>query len=269
MLDCMELEDRVLFSAAPLAMAVTPHGGAAGPGHVHPLGPHVAETNAHAALPRVAGQHALPSPPETNVVLIDSELTDSWQLIAAVAPGSKLFVYNSKTDTAAEVLKRVVAWADATGNRIDDLAILSHGVGGAFKLGNQWITATSLPQTAADWQRLSSVLAVGANIEIFGCNVAAAGSAGQSLLNCAGIRHSRGGLYFDRYHRRRRQLELEAASAGAKPSALAASAVPLNTALLANYGGVLATIAVDNTFGRYGLRRGEQPHVFAHGQQRQ
>ncbi len=45
----------------------------------------------------MAGQDVLPSQAESNVVLIDSQLTDSAQLIADVAPDSKLFVYNSQT----------------------------------------------------------------------------------------------------------------------------------------------------------------------------
>src|SRR5271165_6414663 len=44
MLDCVELEDRVLFSAAPLAMVIAPRGAASGPEQVHPLGPQAGQT---------------------------------------------------------------------------------------------------------------------------------------------------------------------------------------------------------------------------------
>ena len=145
------------------------------------------------------------------------------------------------------MLQRVIAWADATGSKIQDLAVLSHGVGGALELGDQWITATSLAETVPAWQDLSHVLAAGAKIEIFGCNVAAPGSDGQDLLNAlASVTHAAvfastditggGGNW-----------QLEAASAGAGPSALPDSAVPLNTTLLSSYSGVLGTIAVDTT----------------------
>ncbi len=274
MLDSMELEDRVLFSAAPLAMAVAPQGPAAAPKHFHRLDHQAAD----AADPsgNVAGSavHALAGASHAariahrgagartdnaglvnngvaahgvNVVLIDSQLADVGQLEAAVAPGSKIFVYDSQHDTAADVLHHVVAWADATGSRIDDLAILSHGVGGAFELGNQWITATSLASTAPAWQELGGVLATGANIELFGCDVAAPGSAGQELLDgLASITHAAvfassdvtgaGGNW-----------TLEAASTGASATTLSTSSVPLNVGLLANYSGVLATIAIDTT----------------------
>ena len=87
----MELEDRVLFSAAPMAMAIAPHGAASGPGHVHALGLQAAMTDRHVVTDYVTGQGALPSQPETNVVLIDSQLTDSGQLIARRRAGQQDF----------------------------------------------------------------------------------------------------------------------------------------------------------------------------------
>ncbi len=185
-------------------------------------------------------------------------------MIADVAPNSKVFVYNSHTDTAAEVLQRVVAWADATGSRIEDLAILSHGVGGAFELGNQWITATSLSATAPAWQNLGSVLAVGANIEIFGCNVAVPGSEGQTLLNAlSSVTHAAIFASTDTTGAGGNWI-LEAASAGANPSSLTASAVPLNTSALAIYSGVLATIAVDTTSSAATASGGASSLTFSH-----
>ncbi len=243
--DYVELEDRVLFSAAPLAMAVAPHGAASGSQH--------ADRHVGLQAGTASRQHHSPGvdlptgQPDANVVLIDSQLTDSAQLIADVAPGSKVFVYNSQNDTAAEVLQRVVRWADATGSRIKDLAILSHGVGGAFELGNQWITDTSLSATAPAWQGLTSVLAAGANIELFGCNVAAPGSDGQNLLNSLASLTNAAVFASTDTTGAGGNWRLEAASAGANPAALGNSAVPLNMALLANYDGVLGTIAVDTT----------------------
>ncbi|MGO9111654.1 MAG: DUF4347 domain-containing protein, partial [Thermoguttaceae bacterium] len=261
-LDCMELEDRMLFSAAP--MAIAPHGTASCLGHVHPLGPQVTAANRCDPSPGMSGQHTLPSQPESQVVLIDSQLADSSQLIADVAPNTKVFVYNSQRDTAEGVLERVVAWAETTGSSIQDIAIVSHGVGGAFELGNQWITATSLAETAPAWQELSHVLASGANIEIFGCNVAAPGSDGQNLLNAlASVTHAAvfastdstgaGGNW-----------QLEVASAGTSPAALSDSSVPLNTGLLASYGGVLGTIAVDTISSATSGSGGASSLIFSH-----
>ena len=263
MLDCMELEDRVLFSATPLAMAIGPHWGAAS-GHVHPLGPQAAPAHQHDPLPHVAGQNVLASQAETNVVLIDSQLADSAQLIADVAPGTKIFVYNSQTDSAAEVLQRIVAWADATGCRIEDLAILSHGVGGAFELGNQWITATLLSATAPAWQELSQVLARGRTLKSSAAMSRPQGPTARTCSNAlASVTHASvfastdstgaGGNW-----------QLEAASAGASPAALGASSVPLNTSLLASYDGTLGTIAVDTVSSAATASGGASSLTFSH-----
>ena len=85
-------------------MAVAPHWQPPAPGHVHPLGPQAATANRHVYRPTRPVRTPCPASRKSNVVLIDSQLTDSSQLIADVAPGSKVFVYNSQSDTAAEVL---------------------------------------------------------------------------------------------------------------------------------------------------------------------
>ena len=137
-----------------------------------------AETTGGAQGPDVGSQE-----PGAAVVLLDSQLQDSPLLAQAARPGSQLFVYDSTQDSLEDVFSRVIAWAETSDADIESLAILSHGAPGAFEVGNQWIAASSLDQTAADWQRLSSVLVVGANIEIFGCDVAAPGSDGQGLVD--------------------------------------------------------------------------------------
>ena len=130
-----------------------------------------------APAPPHAGASAVSAAPhaDAKVVLIDAKLADSNTLVqAATAAGSQVFLYDSGNDTATDVLQRVVSWAETTNTRLEDVAILSHGVGGAFELGNQWVTASSLADTQAAWQQLSTVLSTGANIELFGCDVAAA-----------------------------------------------------------------------------------------------
>src|ERR1035437_9758176 len=113
-----------------------------------------------------------------NVFLIDRHLPDSALLVRAVSPGSRVFVYDSARESAVDVLSRVVTWAEAARVGIASLSILSHGAPGAFELGNQWVTATSAALTPAIWRGLGGVLAPGARINLFGCNVAAPGSNG-------------------------------------------------------------------------------------------
>ena len=180
-------------------------------------------------------------------MLIDSNLANSNQLAQAALPGDKVIFYNGSTESANQVLTEVVNWAKSNGEQIEDLAILSHGVGGAFELGNQWITATSLSQTSTAWQQLSSVLAAGANIEVFGCDVAEPGSTGQALIDQLATLTGAQVYASTDVTGVGGDWTLEAASVGAIPADLVAPDVPLDTAALANYDGTLGTIAVDDT----------------------
>ncbi|MGE3778958.1 MAG: DUF2341 domain-containing protein, partial [Pirellulaceae bacterium] len=142
----------------------------------------------HSASPP-DGEQAAPadgaSPAHTgaDVVLLDSQLDDYELLRQAVLPQSQLFVYDGNSDSASSILTRVSAWSEATGTQIASLSILSHGTEGAFELGNEWISTSSLDSYSEDWQRLSYQLVVGANINIFSCDVAAIDSDGQLLLD--------------------------------------------------------------------------------------
>jgi hypothetical protein len=119
-----------------------------------------------------------------DVALIDNTLPNFQALLAAANAGgnrSKVVAYYGRSDSAAKVLGKLVAWAGATGNKIRSLSILSHGSGGRFGLGNEFISTRNENDKA--WQRLRNVMDERARIYLFGCNVAQAGSDGQTLLN--------------------------------------------------------------------------------------
>ncbi len=120
---------------------------------------------------------------ETNVILIDEWLGDSAQLAQAALPGSKVFWYDSRIESANQVLGDVLNWSLATGTTIDSLAILSHGMPGAFELGDEWVSTATLASTATQWRELGQEMAPDGSIELYGCNVAAPGGAGVELLN--------------------------------------------------------------------------------------
>ncbi len=229
-LDLMELEDRTLFSATPLSTAA--------------VGTTNQNANASANLQR-------PSPPPNNhgvdVVLIDNNLANSKQLAQAVLPGDKVWLYDSVHESASQVLSEVETWAKSNGERIEDLAILSHGVGGGFELGNQWITARSLLQTSAAWQQLGSVLAARANIELFGCDVAAPGSTGQALINELANLTGAEVLASTNTTGAGGDWNLEAESAGATSPPASSVEGPFDYAVLEEYKSTLAALQVTNT----------------------
>src|SRR5262249_9540898 len=88
---------------------------------------------------------------DVDVVLIDSNLTDSNLLAQAAQPGSQVFVYDGSTMSTHDALSQVIAWAGTTGNHIHSLSIMSHGTAGAFEMGNEWVTTSTLDQNASDW----------------------------------------------------------------------------------------------------------------------
>src|SRR5262249_11745834 len=81
------------------------------------------------------------------VVLIDQNLADSSLLQQAVTPGAKIFMFDSNHEAATQTLENVISWATARSSSIGSLTILSHGQAGAFELGNQWISTTTLAAT--------------------------------------------------------------------------------------------------------------------------
>jgi VCBS repeat-containing protein len=122
------------------------------------------------------------APGAANVVLVDMNLADSLSLAYAAGAGTQVFGYDSRAQSANQVLSALVTWASETGTRIESLAIFSHGSAGQFALGDDWISSSSLACTSAEWVQLANVLADSASIEIYSCDVAAI-PAGDALLD--------------------------------------------------------------------------------------
>ncbi|MCB1870742.1 MAG: DUF2341 domain-containing protein, partial [Gammaproteobacteria bacterium] len=118
-----------------------------------------------------------------DIVLIDSRLQDSGDLLNSVADDTLTFVYDSAKDSAADVFRNVFNWAGANNAKIDSLSILSHGTEGAFQLGTDWITKSTLDADTELWQQLGSYMTTDANIYILGCDVAGDEGEGQPLLD--------------------------------------------------------------------------------------
>src|SRR5687768_14393639 len=108
-----------------------------------------------------------------DVALIDTTLPDHAAIVRALHPGGKVFLYDGQTESAEQILSRVTTWAQRTGNRLRSISLMSHGAAGRFALGNEWITQSKLDDTRDEWQRLGGVLARGASINLFGCNLIA------------------------------------------------------------------------------------------------
>ncbi|MBX3421912.1 MAG: DUF2341 domain-containing protein [Pirellulaceae bacterium] len=116
-------------------------------------------------------QPALDQLQAKDVVLIDLQLEDSETLIRAVRQHALVFVYNSQSQSAADILNQVGNWAVQSESQIETFSILSHGVAGAFQLGSNWITADNLTDYQASLQVLGKSFSSDTKIYLLGCDV--------------------------------------------------------------------------------------------------
>jgi hypothetical protein len=144
MLDCMELEDRVLFSAAPLALVIVPQGGDPGSGQVHPLGPQASAANStspqvhplgqqdttaprQSPSPHMAGPSALTSQSGSRVVLVDLQQVEPTPI--APSGAGQIQLHNQAAGTAR---------GDALGD-------------GSYQSGAPSVTVSSFENSAHNW----------------------------------------------------------------------------------------------------------------------
>ena len=118
-----------------------------------------------------------------DVALIDRTLPDHAAIVRAIQPGGKVFLFDGQSESAEQILTRVATWAESTGSRLRSISLMSHGSAGRFALGRDWISKANLDETEDEWQRLGKVMADGASINLFGCNLIDRMGDGKILIN--------------------------------------------------------------------------------------
>ncbi len=246
MLDCMELEDRVLFSAAPMAMAIAPGhhvpmvGGNASFGHVQPLGPQAGP----AAQPSNIAAGAAVQPADHELVIIDANVPDAALLVKSVQalddPSRRIDVAVVSDNGAGidQISKLLSQYQDLTA-----VHFISHGTDQSVDLGGTWLQTANLAANSAEIAGWKAALAPGADLLFYGCDLAS-GAAGQQVL--AAIRGLTGANV--------------AANTNATGNPLLGgdwtleyqlgsihTALPFNTALLNAWDGLLDTFVVTTT----------------------
>ncbi|NRB39412.1 MAG: DUF4347 domain-containing protein, partial [Pseudomonadales bacterium] len=117
-----------------------------------------------------------------DIVLVDDALADQALLEEAAQNVDRYIVFNSETDSAAQIIAEVTQWAADHDQQIDSLSIFSHGDDGQFQLGNESIDTQSVLEHADLWSQLGEALDDEANIYLLGCEVGL-GEKGQLLLD--------------------------------------------------------------------------------------
>ncbi len=168
------LESRILFSADILGGALE------SPGTADPLATLLDDAAAAIETARIPENKATEG---IDIVLVDSMLGGYQHLSDAASEGTHVLLYDGEKESCETVLGRVVEYATAADQSINSLSIMDHGRDGAFKLGDSWIGAGDLSARIDAWHALDAVMKDGANLYLFGCNVARDADVGQVLLD--------------------------------------------------------------------------------------
>ncbi|ROS04829.1 VCBS repeat-containing protein [Sinobacterium caligoides] len=111
-----------------------------------------------------------------DVLLVDSTLEEQQLLEASAHDNDYLLAFDSRTDTAASIIDQLQLWSKETAQKIDSLAIVSHGQPSAFELGKDTIDEAFLKDNNELIKELGSLFNDDAEIGLYGCEVAAPGS---------------------------------------------------------------------------------------------
>ncbi|MCY7276744.1 MAG: DUF4347 domain-containing protein, partial [Phormidesmis sp. CAN_BIN44] len=114
------------------------------------------------------------SNPQT-IAFVDSAISDAMTVMANTQADIRILL-DPTQDGIDQITKTLGYYKNLKG-----IDIVSHGNVAEFQLGSSFLSANSLKQYAYDLRQWSSSLAPGADILIYGCNVAA-GETGQAFV---------------------------------------------------------------------------------------
>ncbi|MCR6629876.1 MAG: DUF4347 domain-containing protein [Magnetospirillum sp.] len=164
------LEQRFMYDgAAPATVAATTAAADAAHADAQPEpAPATAATAAATASASADAPHA--------VVFIDGGLQNAAQLAAAVPAGTEVVILDANGDGIAQITSYLDSHAG-----LDAVHIVSHGDAGQITLGRDILSGATLAQYAGQLQQWGHDLAPGADVLIYGCDVAK-GEIGQHFI---------------------------------------------------------------------------------------
>lgn len=107
-----------------------------------------------------------------DVILVSNALTDVSAVSGAAVSDSTVIVYDAAQDTLSSVTAKLNDLVATTGEKIDHIAILSHGEAGILKLSStSFFDVASVQANPADWHTLSTLLTGDARIDLYACSL--------------------------------------------------------------------------------------------------
>ncbi len=111
-----------------------------------------------------------------SLVFVDSGVRDASTLLAHSSPGTQIFYLNTVEDAVTQITHTLLGYKN-----VSSLHILSHGESGALDFANGSLSANNLGQYTAQIKSWSQALSAGADILLYGCDVAE-GTAGAAFI---------------------------------------------------------------------------------------
>jgi hypothetical protein len=103
-----------------------------------------------------------------HLVFIDSNVEDYQSLISGVSPNAEVIILDETLDGIEQITERL-----ATKQNIEAIHIISHGSPGAVQLGANTLNSSNIESFGPGLQQWRKALIPGADILLYGCNVAA------------------------------------------------------------------------------------------------
>src|SRR4028119_1258554 len=104
----------------------------------------------------------------SHVVFIDSKVEDYQSLISGVSPNAEVIILDETLGGMEQITERL-----ATKQNIEAIHIISHGSPGSVQLGANTLNSSNIESFAPGLKQWRKALTKGADILLYGCNVAA------------------------------------------------------------------------------------------------
>src|SRR4028118_1681740 len=110
----------------------------------------------------------IPKKSVSTLVFIDSKVEDYQSLISGVSPNAEVIILDETLDGIEQITERL-----ATKQNIEAIHIISHGSPGAVQLGANTLNSSKIESFGPQLKQWRKALIPGADILLYGCNVAA------------------------------------------------------------------------------------------------
>src|SRR4028118_588967 len=110
----------------------------------------------------------IPKKSVSTLVFIDSNVEDYQSLISGVSPNAEVIIIDEMLGGIEQITERL-----ATKQNIEAIHIISHGSPGSVQLGANTLNSSNIENFAPGLKQWRKALIPGADILLYGCNVAA------------------------------------------------------------------------------------------------